>query len=40
MIATPLDETDPLNENRISQQIGKALSETELRTDDYGYVIL
>jgi hypothetical protein len=40
VIATPLDETDPLNENKISQQIGKALSATELRTDDYGYVIL
>lgn len=40
VVSTPLDETDPLNENKISQQIGKALSATELRTDDYGYVIL
>ena len=37
---TPLDETDPANANKISQQVGKALSATELRTDDYGYVIL
>ena len=37
---TPLDETDPANANKISQQLGKALSVTELRTDDYGYVIL
>lgn len=37
---TPLDETDPANANKISQQLGKALSATELRTDDYGYVIL
>ena len=40
VVSTPLDETDPLNEHKISQQIGKALSATELRTDDYGYVIL
>lgn len=40
VIETPLDETDPLNANKISQQLGKALSATELRTDDYGYVIL
>lgn len=40
VIDTPLDESDVLNANKISQQIGKALSDTELRTDDYGYVIL
>lgn len=38
--ATPLDETDAGNANKISQQLGKALTATELRTDDYGYVIL
>ena len=37
---TPLNEADPLNANKVSQQLGKALSATELRTDDYGYVIL
>lgn len=40
VIEVPLDETDPLNANKVSQQLGKALSATELRTDDYGYVIL
>ena len=38
--ATPLDGTDPANANKVCQQIGKALSATELRTDDYGFVIL
>ena len=37
---TPLDEADAANANKISQQLGKALSATELRTDDYGHVIL
>lgn len=40
VIEVPLDETDPLNANKVSQQLGKALSATELRTDDYGFVIL
>lgn len=40
VIEVPLDETDPLNANKVSQQLGKALTATELRTDDYGYVIL
>lgn len=40
VIGTPLDETDPLNANKVSQQLGKAVSATELRTDDYGYVVL
>lgn len=39
-MATPLDSTDPTNTNKVCQQLGKALSATELRTDDYGFVIL
>jgi len=38
--ATPLDETDTGNVNRISQYIGVAKSPTELVTDDDGYVLL
>lgn len=40
VMATPLDATDSANANKVCQQIGKALSATELRTDDYGFVIL
>ena len=40
VIAVPLDESDVANDGKVSQQIGKALSATELRTDDYGFVIL
>ncbi|MDP2244005.1 hypothetical protein [Pseudomonas sp.] len=38
--ATPLDETDTGNVNKISQYIGVAKSATELVTDDDGYVVL
>lgn len=38
--ATPLDETDAANANKISQYLGVAKSETELVTDDDGYVVL
>lgn len=38
--ATPLDATDVANANKINQQLGKALSATELRTADYGYQVL
>lgn len=38
--ATPLDETDEMNANKISQYLGKAKSETELITTDDGYVVL
>lgn len=37
---TPLDEADGANGNKISQYLGKALSATELRTDDHSFVIL
>lgn len=40
VIAVPLDESGVANDGKVSQQIGKALSATELRTDDYGFVIL
>ena len=38
--ATPLDETDAGNANKISQYLGVAKSTTELVTDDSGYVVL
>ena len=38
--ATPLDETDAGNANKISQYLGVAKSATELVTDDDGYVVL
>jgi len=38
--ATPLDETDVANANKISQYLGVAKSETELVTDDDSYVVL
>lgn len=38
--ATPLDETDVANANKISQYLGIAKSTTELVTDDHGYVVL
>jgi len=38
--ATPLDETDAANANKISQYLGKAKSATELVTTDDGHVIL
>ena len=38
--ATPLDETDVANVNKISQYLGVAKSTTELVTDDQGYVVL
>lgn len=38
--ATPLDETDIANANKISQYLGVAKSPTELVTDDNGYVVL
>lgn len=38
--ATPLDETDEMNANKISQYLGKAKSATELITTDDGYVVL
>lgn len=38
--ATPLDETDTGNTNKVSQYLGVAKSATELVTDDQGYVIL
>lgn len=40
VIGTPLDELDPDNDGCVSQMVGKALSATELRTDDFGFVIL
>ena len=40
VISTPLDETSAANDNKVSQQLGIATSATELRTDDYGYVVL
>jgi hypothetical protein len=38
--ATPLDETDTDNANKVSQYLGVAKSESELITDDLGYVVL
>ncbi len=38
--ATPLDETDVANANKVSQHLGIAKSATELVTDDLGYVVL
>lgn len=38
--ATPLDETDAGNANKISQRLGIARSATELVTDDSGVVVL
>ena len=38
--ATPLSESDPLNDGKVSQWLGIAKSETELGTDDQGHVIL
>lgn len=38
--ATPLDESDAGNVNKVSQYLGVAKSATELVTDDQGYVIL
>ena len=38
--ATPLDEADAGNTNKISQYLGKAKSATELITTDDGYVVL
>lgn len=38
--ATPLDETDVGNTNKISQYLGVAKSATELVTDDDGHVVL
>lgn len=38
--ATPLDETDEMNANKISQYLGKAKSATEMITTDDGYVVL
>ncbi|MFN3766840.1 MAG: hypothetical protein ACK4TD_00585 [Ectopseudomonas guguanensis] len=38
--ATPLDETDAANANKISQYLGVAKSAEELVTDDDGYVVL
>lgn len=38
--ATPLNETDVANANKISQYLGVAKSATELVTDDDGYVVL
>lgn len=38
--ATPLDETDVANANKISQYLGVAKSVTELVTDDDGHVVL
>lgn len=38
--ATPLDETDVANANKVSQYLGVAKSATELITDDDGYVVL
>lgn len=40
VVDIPLDETDVLNANKISQYLGKAKSATELITTDDGYVIL
>lgn len=40
VISTPLDETDPANVNKISQYVGVAKSETEIVTDDLGFVVL
>ena len=40
VITTPLDESDPTNDNKISQYLGKAKSATELITTDDGYVVL
>ena len=40
-VTTPAyDEDEPTNDGRVSQKLGKAISATELVTDDYGYVIL
>lgn len=36
----PLDESDELNGNKVSQLLGKAKSETELMTSDSDYVVL
>lgn len=38
--ATPLDETDAGNANKISQYLGVAKSVTELVTDDDGFTVL
>ena len=38
--ATPLSESDPANESKVSQWLGTAKSATELVTDDQGYVVL
>ncbi|MGA4442628.1 hypothetical protein ACPA2N_26030 [Ectopseudomonas hydrolytica] len=38
--ATPLDESDAGNANKVSQYLGVAKSATELVTDDDGYVVL
>ena len=40
VVATPLDETDAGNVNKISQYLGVAKSTTELVTNDDGYVVL
>ena len=40
VISTPLDSTDAGNAGYIDQKLGKALSATELATDDYDYVVL
>lgn len=40
VVATPLDETDAGNVNKISQHLGVAKSATELVTNDDGYVVL
>lgn len=37
---TPPDETDVANKGHYSQQLGVAVSATELRTSDYGFVRL
>lgn len=40
VIDTPLDGTDSGNAGYIDQKLGRALSATELATDDYDYVVL
>lgn len=40
VVATPLDEADAGNVNKISQYLGVAKSTTELVTNDDGYVVL
>lgn len=40
VISTPLDEADEANTDKINQQVGKAISATEIATVEFGYQVL